>query len=89
MSSFTPGPWHVGVRPGPIVYGRLGEQVADLRSDTMMPDETRSNARLIAESPAMLEALGWALGQIGDGLDLEAQDALESARATVKRAKGE
>lgn len=39
--------------------------------------------------PDLLEALEWALEQIGDDLDLDAQAALESARATVRRAKGE
>ena len=49
----TPGPWHIGMRPGPMVYGQLGEQVADCRG----LDESQYNARLIAACPDMLEAL--------------------------------
>lgn len=28
----TPTPWHVGMQPGPMVYGPLGEQIADCRA---------------------------------------------------------
>lgn len=52
----TPGPWHVGMKPGPMVYGTRGEQVADCRG--MLPDsECRHNARLIAAAPEMLALL--------------------------------
>lgn len=46
----THGPWHIGMRPGPMVYGPLGEQVADCRG----LDESGYNARLIAAAPEML-----------------------------------
>lgn len=26
----TPTPWHVGMKPGPFIYGPQGEQIADL-----------------------------------------------------------
>ena len=52
----TPGPWHIGMRPGPIVYGPQGEQVADLRADLLPPGENRANARLIAAAPKVLAA---------------------------------
>ncbi len=26
----TPLPWHVGMKPGPMIYGPQGEQIADL-----------------------------------------------------------
>ena len=53
----TPGPWHVGMKPGPIIYGPHGEQVADLMGSLLSKDEQIANVKLIAEAPAMLEAL--------------------------------
>jgi len=48
----TPGPWHVGMRPGPMIYGPNGEQVADMRRPAMVDDdEHAANARLIAAAP--------------------------------------
>ena len=54
----TPGPWHIGMKPGPMVYGPSGEQAADLRCGAMLPsDEARANLRLIAAAPELLAAL--------------------------------
>ena len=53
----TPGPWHIGMKPGPMIYGPNGEQVADLRADMVFPEETTDNARLIAAAPDLLAAL--------------------------------
>lgn len=50
QQTHTPGPWHIGMRPGPMVYGQLGEQVADCRG----LDESGYNARLIAAAPELL-----------------------------------
>lgn len=36
-------PWHVGMKPGPMVYGPLGEQIADCRG----LDESGYNANHI------------------------------------------
>lgn len=52
-SEHSHGPWHVGMRPGPIVYGPLGEQIADCRSISDDDETNRLNARLIAAAPAM------------------------------------
>lgn len=56
MSAYTPGPWHVGMKPGPMVYGPQGEQIVGVN---LMLDagEVTANARLIAEAPAMLDEL--------------------------------
>lgn len=53
----TPGPWRVGMRPGPMVYGPYGAQVADCRSPSAEGSEAGYNARLIAAAPDMLSAL--------------------------------
>ncbi len=53
----TPGPWHVGMRPGPMIYGADSAQVADMRGGLLARDETAANVRLVVEAPAMLAAL--------------------------------
>ena len=52
----TPGPWHVGLRPGPMVYGPQGEQIVGI--NVMLDrDEVLANMKFIAAAPAMYEAL--------------------------------
>jgi hypothetical protein len=53
----TPGPWHVGFKPGPIVYSAQGEQVANLFEPLIDAEENKANARLIACAPQLLEQL--------------------------------
>jgi hypothetical protein len=53
----TPGPWHVGLKPGPIVYSEHGEQVANLFEPLIDEKENKANARLIAAAPDLLAAL--------------------------------
>ena len=95
MPSFTPGPWIADVsRPYRGIFVRTEDhaQVCEVLPMDGVENGVgtmAATAHLIAESPAMLEALEWALEQIVDDPDLDAQDALESARATVRRAKGE
>lgn len=55
--NYTPGPWHIGMKPGPMVYGPKGEQVADLTARMVPDDETSGNARLIAAAPELAAAL--------------------------------
>lgn len=85
----TPGPWHVGMKPGPAVYGPEGEQVAGLFVPMLPEEENRANARLIAAAPALADALQWALEQIEDDLDPYHQQALAHARAVLAQALGE
>ncbi len=80
----TPGPWHTGFKPGPIIYGPKGDQVADLMGDLLPRSETLANARLIARAPELRAALAWALDQIEDSLDLDHQAALAGARKLLK-----
>lgn len=44
--------WHIGMKPGPIVYREDGSQVADCRFEGAKED-----ARLIAAAPELLAAL--------------------------------
>lgn len=55
----TPGPWHVGGKGNLCIYGEKGWHVADtLNYHASHPKEAAAaNARLIAEAPAMLDAL--------------------------------
>ncbi len=63
MNLSTSLPWHVGMKPGPIVYGPKGEQIADFRAESAMvaPDEARANALAIVQAvngyAAAIEAL--------------------------------
>lgn len=61
----TPGPWHVGMKPGPIVYGPKGEQVSPLNI-MLDPEEAKANARLIAAAPELLDALKSVLPYLGE-----------------------
>lgn len=97
MTKHTPGPWHVGMRPGPIIYGTKGDQVADLRGFLDI-DETSANARLIAAAPCLIEALrecitedGAACLQTGSAVALfrRLQTINDAARAALAKARGE
>ena len=64
----TPGPWHVGLKPGPMVYGPQGEQIVGI--NVMLDcDEVLANAKFIAAAPAMYKTiqhlLEWAKGNRG------------------------
>lgn len=50
----TPGDWHLGIKPGPMVYGPKGEQIADVRLAFIEAKENAANARLLAASPRLL-----------------------------------
>lgn len=53
-AQFIAGPWHIGMKPGPMIYGPQGEQVADLTARMVPDDETSGNAALIASAPDLL-----------------------------------
>lgn len=95
---FTPGPWHIGMMPGPIVYGEKGEQIASLYPRMVPQDENGANARLIAAAPELLEALRETLRELvtpkglpdaGKGRTREQQAALTTAYAAISKATGE
>ncbi len=89
-TAHTPGPWHIGMRPGPMVYGELGEQVADCRG----LDEAGHNARLIAALPDLLARLEDLIDEVTQGevaeqlltLNPETIQAVINARASIAKA---
>jgi len=56
--------WHVGMKPGPIIYTSDGEQIADCRFDN--GGDNKANARLIAAAPELLEILQRLYGSYKD-----------------------
>ncbi len=68
MNSHTPGPWHVGASAKTIVYASDGFAVSDATvfHGRHEPETSKANAALIAEAPAMLEALRSILAQCED-----------------------
>ena len=69
----TPGPWHVGLKPGPMVYGPQGEQIVGLNV-MLDSDEVLANAKFIAAAPAMYEALKELVTYLQDHVEDEALD---------------
>ena len=83
----TPGPW---TAHGCTLYAGPNRiaQTWDAEYDGLPTPEMEANARLIAAAPQLLEALTWALSQISDDLDLDQQEALDSAHGLVMRFGG-
>lgn len=95
-AKYTPGPWHVGVRQaGAPIYDSHGWQVAEASPfDVKANAECKANARLIAEAPAMVEALrtinDWTQSRDGSAeADEMAIRAIENiSRAILARIEG-
>ena len=93
MKAHTPGPWHLGIRPGPIIYGPLGEQVADLRGLTLEKHESIANAHLVASAPDLLASLIELESMVAEMLPKHGpcgwgELALNQAREAIAKAKG-
>lgn len=82
----TPGPWHIGMNPGPIIYGERGDQVANMCDGLYGDDENRANARLIAAAPDMLAVL-LAIAEGEDYLTIN-QFQMDRVEAAIARATG-
>ena len=86
-SKHTPGPWHIGMKPGPMVYGPQGEQVVPINVMLDMSEVT-ANANLIAAAPVMYEALKDALACVEQTLTRkeinERRDKINSALAQAE-----
>lgn len=89
----TPGPWHIGMKPGPMIYGSDSSQVADLRADLLDRGERAANAQLIAAAPDLLALLQrMANGEIMTGTFNLAETVHEYqklARAAIAKTIGE
>lgn len=90
----TKGPWHIGMKPGPIIYGLKGEQIADLRPHFLVDDEHAANVRLIAAAPDLLEALEDITSAYERALNrFGAHEwgtlTIEDARAIIAKARGQ
>ena len=98
----TPGPWHVGLKPGPMVYGPQGEQIVGLNV-LLDSNEVLANAKFIAAAPAMYDALQqslvlvelaaleeWGRAVRGEQQPptTEARDRLEKVKTALAQAEG-
>jgi hypothetical protein len=88
-TAHTPGPWHIGMKPGPMIYGSDSSQVADLRGDLLDRGEAQANARLIAAAPDLLAAISRAVEFMrANYSDEDMPDILPAARAAIAKATG-
>jgi hypothetical protein len=88
MSAYTPAPWYVYDDVDGAAIGHRAIVDADgftICNPSPMGD---ANARLIANAPALAEALAWALDQIDDDPDPDHRAALDHARDVLARALG-
>lgn len=96
MEKHTAGPWHIGMKPGPMLYGTKGEQIADLRQHWLIDEEHIANVRLMEVAPELLAALEDLFEHCvmvhkhwGEGSNArEADAAQERARAAIAKARG-
>lgn len=84
--------WHVGMKPGPIVYGSKGEQIADYRSPSNEHAENLANARMGAASPntlCMLQRLLDCVLRLPELPATMCQLDVEQAREAIAKATGD
>ena len=74
--NITEGDWHIGMKPGPIIYGPNGEQIADLSAHMVPDEETIANGKAIAAVPQMLALLDRAANRLQDSVDGDYNDSL-------------
>ncbi len=82
----TPGPWHIGMKPGPMIYDKEGAQVANMSIPMLPADEHLANVRLIAAAPDLLAALQALMADI-DRMEVGRDASLELFVATNKIAR--
>ena len=46
----TPGPWHIVMKPGPIIYGPKGEQIVSFMDPVVTDVENTANALLVEQA---------------------------------------
>ena len=85
MPTRAPGPWKAhGKTVKSLCHGKW-YSVATIHKSMFTPDVNTANAALIADAPALLDALRWALDQLDDSLDPDYRDAFDAATALVAR----
>lgn len=97
QTKHTPTPYHVGMKPGPMVYAKNGTQVADLSTITNFKEENAANAafivtacnaheyyeRLLKRAADSLQAYcAETNGDMNDSLAMEIEAALAKANQT-------
>lgn len=91
----TPTPWHIGMKPGPIIYGPQGEQVAPLCVPMLPEFENTANAQFIVQAcnahAGLVEAVTDAEACLGDALSFieagQTADAIETLVNAQNRAR--
>ena len=95
VATHTPTPWHVGMKPGPFIYGPQGEQVADMtgactfngkQDAAFIVRACNSHAQLVAALSAMYCAGFWTADELPN-LPPHQRKAIEEARAALQAAK--
>jgi hypothetical protein len=99
MPNWTPGPWKIYAEVNILggVDGRRGVANCGGYSDGRLPDsgdaENKANAVLVAAAPALVEALEALLtpfeGLPEEYLEIHASEAVMTARAALRLARGE
>lgn len=95
MSNHTPGPWRIGKNFGSVVcdtpvLGIRGSDHTEYYGGHLIAESvTKANARLIALSPTMFDALRqWAWAEAhGDSAEIE--NARKARDAAIAKARGE
>lgn len=99
MSEFTPGPWFAvknsadcyDVLVGPSTYDQT---IAGIVNNPYIDGDHEANARLIAQAPAMLEALedfisAWDNDGASEHSEVNYATAVSRGREIIKAARGE
>ncbi len=100
MDRYTKGPWHVGVGNGEgSIFADEGRSRLELGGTALYPicqinngwndAEDAANARLIAASPEMYDALKDLITYLGVDVDNGLDELLTNARAVIAKATGE
>lgn len=90
----TPAPWSLNAWPrsdSHLAVGAIGTPlVALLPLRDVSINEQKANARLVAASPKLLDALRWLLREAESRMDAEHnQEVFAAARAAIAQATGE
>ena len=95
----TRRPWHIGMKPGPIIYGQDGAQVASLHVPMVPIDENAANALLIVDAVNLFDAHREAVEALREAIsrldademaspDEHRAEAIDRARAILSKIDG-